>query len=55
MGATNHPQDLDSAIIRRMSTRFHMNQPALKQKEAILKLILKNENVDKCVDLLEVA
>lgn len=55
MEATNQPQDLDSAIIRRRSARFHKNQPALKQKEASLKLILNNENVDKCVDLLEVA
>uniref|UniRef100_A0A8C6CN07 Outer mitochondrial transmembrane helix translocase n=1 Tax=Moschus moschiferus TaxID=68415 RepID=A0A8C6CN07_MOSMO len=53
MGA-NHPQDLDSAIMRRMPTRFPINQPALKQREAILKLILKNENVDRHVDLLEV-
>ncbi|KAL2303215.1 hypothetical protein Nmel_010679 [Mimus melanotis] len=104
MGATNRPQDLDSAIMRRMPTRFHINQPegsaqdsadssltsshtvynlsglefpkhhlwncichqrrflsvchiswALKQREAILKLILKNENVDSHVDLLQVA
>uniref|UniRef100_A0A2I2YNG5 Outer mitochondrial transmembrane helix translocase n=1 Tax=Gorilla gorilla gorilla TaxID=9595 RepID=A0A2I2YNG5_GORGO len=55
MGATIHPQDLDTAITRRIPTRFHINQPALKQKEAILKLILKNENVDWHVDLLEVA
>ncbi|NXR45690.1 ATAD1 protein, partial [Hippolais icterina] len=55
MGATNRPRDLDSAIMRRMPTRFHINQPALKQREAILKLILKNENVDSHVDLLQVA
>uniref|UniRef100_A0A8C6YFP7 Outer mitochondrial transmembrane helix translocase n=2 Tax=Naja naja TaxID=35670 RepID=A0A8C6YFP7_NAJNA len=55
MGATNRPQDLDTAIMRRMPTRFHINQPSLKQREAILKLILKNENVDRHVDLLEVA
>uniref|UniRef100_A0A8C9GU23 Outer mitochondrial transmembrane helix translocase n=1 Tax=Piliocolobus tephrosceles TaxID=591936 RepID=A0A8C9GU23_9PRIM len=55
MGAANRPQDLDSAIMSRMPTRFHINQPALKQREAILKLILKNENVDRHVDLLEVA
>uniref|UniRef100_A0A2K6U7U7 Outer mitochondrial transmembrane helix translocase n=1 Tax=Saimiri boliviensis boliviensis TaxID=39432 RepID=A0A2K6U7U7_SAIBB len=55
MGATNRPQDPDSAIMRRMPTRFHINQPALKQREAILKLILKNENVDRHVDPLEVA
>nr|XP_033798221.1 ATPase family AAA domain-containing protein 1 isoform X2 [Geotrypetes seraphini]XP_033798222.1 ATPase family AAA domain-containing protein 1 isoform X2 [Geotrypetes seraphini]XP_033798223.1 ATPase family AAA domain-containing protein 1 isoform X2 [Geotrypetes seraphini] len=55
MGATNRPQDLDSAIMRRMPTRFHINQPALKQREAILKLILKNENVDQLVDLHGIA
>uniref|UniRef100_A0A452EZ81 Outer mitochondrial transmembrane helix translocase n=1 Tax=Capra hircus TaxID=9925 RepID=A0A452EZ81_CAPHI len=55
MGATYRPQDVDSAIMRRMPTRFHINQSALKQREAILKLILKNENVDRHVDLLEVA
>ena len=27
MGATNRPQELDSAIMRRMPTRFHINQP----------------------------
>ncbi|XP_013913817.1 PREDICTED: ATPase family AAA domain-containing protein 1 [Thamnophis sirtalis] len=27
MGATNRPQDLDTAIMRRMPTRFHVNQP----------------------------
>uniref|UniRef100_A0A2I3H6N7 Outer mitochondrial transmembrane helix translocase n=1 Tax=Nomascus leucogenys TaxID=61853 RepID=A0A2I3H6N7_NOMLE len=54
MGATIHPQDLDTAIMRRIPTRFHINQPALKQREAILKLILKNENVDRhrCVEML---
>uniref|UniRef100_A0A2K5N4Q2 AAA+ ATPase domain-containing protein n=1 Tax=Cercocebus atys TaxID=9531 RepID=A0A2K5N4Q2_CERAT len=55
MGATSRPQDLYSAIMRRMPTRFHINQPALKQREAILKLILRNENVDRHVDLPEVA
>ncbi|MGH0139374.1 UNVERIFIED_CONTAM: hypothetical protein FKN15_031231 [Acipenser sinensis] len=44
MGATNRPQDLDSAILRRMPTRFHINQPNHRQREEILKLILENEN-----------
>ncbi|MBN3276483.1 ATD1B protein, partial [Polyodon spathula] len=55
MGATNRPQDLDSAILRRMPTRFHINQPNHRQREEILKLILENENVDTLVDLREVA
>lgn len=55
MGATNRPQDLDSAILRRMPTRFHINQPNFRQRKEILKLILENENVDESVDLLEVA
>ncbi|MEQ2261737.1 ATPase AAA domain-containing protein 1-B [Xenotaenia resolanae] len=45
MGATNRPQDLDSAILRRMPTRFHINQPSERQREDILRLILRNENV----------
>ncbi|MBN3302720.1 ATD1B protein, partial [Amia calva] len=55
MGATNRPQDLDSAILRRMPTRFHINQPNLRQREEILKLILENENVESIVDLRVVA
>ncbi|XP_067343792.1 outer mitochondrial transmembrane helix translocase isoform X2 [Channa argus] len=55
MGATNRPQDLDSAILRRMPTRFHINQPSIRQREQILKLILENENVDSSVDLFGVA
>ncbi|XP_067858649.1 outer mitochondrial transmembrane helix translocase isoform X2 [Heptranchias perlo] len=55
MGATNRPQDLDSAILRRMPTRFHINQPNIKQRELILDLILLNEKVDNYVNLSEVA
>ncbi|XP_023262137.1 ATPase family AAA domain-containing protein 1-B-like [Seriola lalandi dorsalis] len=55
MGATNRPQDLDSAILRRMPTRFHINQPSVRQREQILKLILENESVDSSVDLIDVA
>ncbi|XP_072296366.1 outer mitochondrial transmembrane helix translocase isoform X3 [Eucyclogobius newberryi] len=55
MGATNRPQDLDSAIMRRMPTRFHINQPCQVQREQILRLILDNERVDSDVDLGEVS
>ncbi|XP_067908622.1 outer mitochondrial transmembrane helix translocase isoform X2 [Heterodontus francisci] len=55
MGATNRPQDLDSAILRRMPKRFHITQPNIRQRELILDLILQNEKVDNCVNLDEVA
>ncbi|XP_068114314.1 outer mitochondrial transmembrane helix translocase-like [Hyperolius riggenbachi] len=55
MGATNRPQDLDTAIMRRMPTRFHINQPSLRQREAILNLILRHENIDTCLDLTQIA
>lgn len=55
MGATNRPQDLDLAILRRMPTRFHINQPSERQREDILRLILINEKVDASVDLRAVA
>uniref|UniRef100_H3CDT6 Outer mitochondrial transmembrane helix translocase n=1 Tax=Tetraodon nigroviridis TaxID=99883 RepID=H3CDT6_TETNG len=55
MGATNRPQDLDAAILRRMPTRFHINQPNERQREQILRLILDQENVDRSVDLEGVA
>ncbi|KAL1264243.1 hypothetical protein QQF64_004598 [Cirrhinus molitorella] len=55
MGATNRPQDLDSAILRRMPTRFHINQPNVRQRKDILKLILENENVETAVDFGDIA
>uniref|UniRef100_A0A1A8EN66 Outer mitochondrial transmembrane helix translocase n=1 Tax=Nothobranchius korthausae TaxID=1143690 RepID=A0A1A8EN66_9TELE len=55
MGATNRPQDLDSAILRRMPSRFHINQPIAKQREQILRLILENESVDSSVNLRDIA
>uniref|UniRef100_A0A8C6SHY7 Outer mitochondrial transmembrane helix translocase n=1 Tax=Neogobius melanostomus TaxID=47308 RepID=A0A8C6SHY7_9GOBI len=61
MGATNRPQDLDSAILRRMPTRSTSTTceyyycPSEMQREQILKLILDNERVDSDVDLGAVA
>lgn len=50
MGATNRPQDVDKAILRRMSTTFHITLPNSKQREAILKIVLTNEKVEDDVD-----
>jgi len=45
MGATNRPRDMDSAILRRMATKFHVPAPDLEQRKHILNLTLKNERL----------
>ncbi|KAH8329484.1 hypothetical protein KR074_011719 [Drosophila pseudoananassae] len=51
MGATNRPQDLDKAIVRRMPAQFHIGLPSEKQRSDILKLILHTEEISQDVDL----
>ncbi|KAF5278197.1 hypothetical protein FQA39_LY18385 [Lamprigera yunnana] len=51
MGATNRPQDLDRAILRRMPATFHVPMPDSKQRQQILQLILQNEPVSSDVNL----
>ncbi|EDO42053.1 predicted protein [Nematostella vectensis] len=46
MGATNRPQDVDKAILRRMPAAFHVGLPDERQREEILRIILQSENVD---------
>uniref|UniRef100_A0A0K8TS53 Putative aaa+-type atpase n=1 Tax=Tabanus bromius TaxID=304241 RepID=A0A0K8TS53_TABBR len=55
MGATNRPQDLDKAILRRMPSQFHVGLPNKEQRKKILKLILETEKISKNVDLDELA
>ncbi|XP_010874952.1 ATPase family AAA domain-containing protein 1-A [Esox lucius] len=55
MGATNRPQDLDSAILRRMPTTFHVGLPTTRQRAEILKLILAEENLSNAINLKEIA
>uniref|UniRef100_A0A1I7WWU5 ATPase_AAA_core domain-containing protein n=1 Tax=Heterorhabditis bacteriophora TaxID=37862 RepID=A0A1I7WWU5_HETBA len=40
MGATNRPQDVDPAILRRMSARFVVPVPSSKQREQILRIFI---------------
>ncbi|XP_076853986.1 outer mitochondrial transmembrane helix translocase [Brachyhypopomus gauderio] len=55
MGATNRPQDVDPAILRRMPTTFHLGLPNAVQRQEILRLILSGENLSKAVSLRELA
>ncbi|XP_006625621.2 outer mitochondrial transmembrane helix translocase [Lepisosteus oculatus] len=55
MGATNRPQDVDPAILRRMPTTFQINLPSQKQRQDILKLILAGENLSNAINLKEIA
>ncbi|KAJ3518160.1 hypothetical protein NLJ89_g22 [Agrocybe chaxingu] len=41
LGATNRPNDIDSAILRRMPKRFGIGLPDLEQRTKILTLMLK--------------
>lgn len=55
MGATNRPQDLDRAILRRMPATFHVPMPNALQRKQILQLILENEPISDDVDIMKVA
>ncbi|XP_040012233.1 outer mitochondrial transmembrane helix translocase [Xiphias gladius] len=55
MGATNRPQDVDPAILRRMPTTFHIGLPNTRQRQDILRLILAGENLSNAINLKEIA
>lgn len=55
MGATNRPQDVDPAILRRMPTTFHICLPNTRQRQEILRLILSGENLSNAINLKEIA
>nr|XP_057927733.1 outer mitochondrial transmembrane helix translocase [Doryrhamphus excisus]XP_057927734.1 outer mitochondrial transmembrane helix translocase [Doryrhamphus excisus] len=55
MGATNRPQDVDPAILRRMPTTFHVGLPNARQRQDIMRLILAGENLSNTINLKEIA
>uniref|UniRef100_A0A8D8QT59 ATPase family AAA domain-containing protein 1 n=1 Tax=Cacopsylla melanoneura TaxID=428564 RepID=A0A8D8QT59_9HEMI len=55
MGATNRPNDLDPAILRRMPKRYAINLPNVEQRKTILQLYLTNERVSKNINYEELA
>ena len=55
MGATNRPQDVDAAILRRMPSMFHIGLPNAFQRNKILQIILKDEPVDDMLQIEQLA
>jgi SpoVK/Ycf46/Vps4 family AAA+-type ATPase len=50
LGATNRPSDIDQAILRRMPKKFSIQPPQKEQRQAILKLILKDSKLAEDFD-----
>ncbi|KAK5910459.1 hypothetical protein CesoFtcFv8_004292 [Champsocephalus esox] len=55
MGASNRPQDVDPAILRRMPATFYVGLPSTRQRQDILRLILAGENLSNAINLKEIA
>lgn len=55
LGATNRPNDIDDAILRRMPKRFPVKLPDRAQRRRILEIMLKDAKVDPTFNIDEVA
>ncbi|EKM55549.1 uncharacterized protein PHACADRAFT_184335 [Phanerochaete carnosa HHB-10118-sp] len=55
IGATNRPFDLDDAVLRRLPRRLLVDLPGEKEREEILKILLRDEKFAVDVDLKQLA
>lgn len=55
LAATNRPWELDEAILRRLPRAFEVGMPDKKQRSSILRVILKDENYEDCIDIEQLA
>ncbi|GMM36388.1 Msp1 protein [Saccharomycopsis crataegensis] len=51
LGATNRPNDIDEAFLRRMPKKFQINKPGGFQRMKILEKLLEGSNLDDNFDL----
>ncbi|KAL1648843.1 hypothetical protein SLS58_002023 [Diplodia intermedia] len=55
MVATNRPFDMDEAVLRRLPRRLLVDLPTQKDRESILKIHLKDEQLDPAIKLDQLA
>lgn len=55
LAATNRPWELDEAILRRLPRAFEVGMPDVRQRASILRVILKDENVEPGLDFEHLA
>lgn len=55
MGATNRPYALDAACLRRLPRRLLVDLPEAQGRRAILEILLRDDKLDKSVDLDQLA
>ena len=51
LGATNRPNDIDAAILRRMPKRYAVSLPDAPQRRKILSIMLRTTRLDSSFDL----